>query len=342
MPKKNETFLERLIDKYGEEVVELGEDVKDITNIKVIRTGSTSLDVSLGVGGVPLGRITTVYGPESSAKTTLSLSIAKNAIEAGYNVLYVDVENALDFAYIKAVLGESFTHDRFILVQPEYAEDALTICENGINSGEFNLIILDSIGSLAPKKEKEDDFEKAHVAIVPRMLSAFLRRNAYSIRTKNIAFVFVNQVRAVIGSYVATESMPGGNALRHFSSVILALHKSEQIKFGDEIVGSYSRFTVKKNKLAPPFRSSRFPLIYGVGIDRARDTVEFAEMLSVLEKRGTFYYFEGDNIGQGLAKTSDYLSNNKEVLDKIAEKCYTINSAVAHAISVEESELQDE
>lgn len=322
--EKKQDFVSQLMDEFGEDIIEL-EETASLDSIEVIKTGSTSLDVSLGVGGVPCGRITTIYGPESSAKTTLSLSIAKNAIALGKKVLYVDQENALDHKYIRAIIGE-FDSSMFVLAQPETAEQTLKICEQGIQSKEFGLIVLDSIGALAPEKEKEDEFDKASVGVVPRLVSKFLRRNAFDIRNNNIAFLIINQVRAVIGAYVPTNEMPGGNALRHFSSVIIYMNRSELIKYGDEVIGAMSKYTVKKNKVGVPFRTFYFPLVFGHGINTSRDTLEFAEMLGVVMKRGSYYYFGGESMGQGLVKAEEFLNSNKEVLDKIAETCYNIGN----------------
>lgn len=318
--KKN--FVDLLKENYGDEVVELSESTLDINKLEFFSTGSASLDIALGRGGIPAGRISVFYGPESSGKTTLSLTTARNVLKKGYKVLYVDVENSLDFNYIQALIGDNFDPDHFILVQPEYAEDALTICEKGIQSNEFKLIVLDSVGALAPKKEKEDDFEKAHVAIVPRMLAAFLRRNMYAIRTQNIALLFINQVRSLIGSYIPQDDMPGGNVLKHLASIVVYMHKSTPIKSGEDVIGSYTKFVVKKNKLAPPFKSFKFPLIYGKGVDYTRDIVELAEIAGILLKKGSYYVYDGVTIAQGMQNTITYLENNPETLDKIIKSCY--------------------
>jgi len=322
-------FIESLEEEFGADVIVQEED----EIVGVIPTGSIALDVSLGIGGIPIGRVTTIYGPESSAKTSLCLSISKTAMNMGMNVLYVDQENSLDHNYARALIG-NFDVSKFVLVQPETAEQTLEICEKGIQTGDFGLIILDSIGALAPIKEKEDEFTDANVALIPRLLSKFLRRNMFAIRKSNTAFIFVNQVRASIGSYIQSLEMPGGHALRHFSSVLIQLTKAQQIKVvkdkksdkddAEEIIGSYSKFTTKKNKLAPPFRSSTFPLIYGKGIDSTRNLIDFAELLGVVSKRGSYYAFEGETLGQGLNKTLEYLDNHKELLDKIQQKVYNV------------------
>jgi recombination protein RecA len=340
LAKKSTDFLTNLMDEFGADVVEMEESAETIKKLKVIKTGSTSMDVSLGVGGIPRGRITTVYGPESSAKTTLALSIAKGAIADGLKVLYVDPENALDHAYIRAIVGD-FDKDMFILAQPETAESTFKICEQGINSGEIGLIVLDSIGALAPEKEKEDEFEKASIGVIPRMLSKFLRRNAYSIKDKEIAFLIINQVRAVVGAYIPTLEMPGGNALRHFSSIIIYLHRSELIKFGEEVVGAQSKYTVKKNKVGKPFRTFTFPMFYGTGINKARDTLEFSVPLGIVLKKASYYYYKDILLGQGIVKAEDFLNEHPEVLDKIAEECYNISNRTKERSELSEQETVD-
>lgn len=322
MAKKEKSFVEMIEDKYGEDIIEQDIPEGDVVSIS---TGSLSLDISTGVGGIPLEKITEIFGPESSAKTTLCLEITKRAILKGYKVLYVDQENTLDHNYIRAIIGE-FNTSMLVLSQPETAEQALYICEAGIKSGDFNVVILDSIGALAPEKEKEDDFGKAHVAQVPRLLSAFLRRNAYTIRHNNVAFIFVNQVRANIGSYTGGFQTPGGYAVKHYASLRIQLYKAEAIEQGDVPVGSYSRYSIKKNKMAPPFRGGTFPLLYGIGIDSIRDTIEFAEMLGILEKRGSYYTYEGETVAQGMVKTIEFLKNNPETLDKIIERVYNVTT----------------
>jgi len=329
-PDRSE-FMELLIKEFGEELVddfiEKEESIEDIKALSVIKTGSISLDVSLGKGGIPRGRITTIYGPESSAKTTLCLSVAKNAIAQGIKVLYVDQENSCDYSYIAEIVG-TVDPKMFTLVQPETAEQTLMTCEAGINSGEYGLIVLDSVGALSPEKEKDDPFDKGSVGQTPRLMSKFLRRNAYAIRNGNIAFLIVNQVRSVIGAYVPTLEMPGGMALRHFSSVVIFMNRSELIKYGEEVVGATSRYTIKKSKIGKPFKSWSFPLLYGIGIATERDTIEFAKHLGIISPRGSFLYFEGEGLGQGLAKAEEYLKEHPEVLAKIEEACYTMNGNV--------------
>ncbi len=318
-------FLEELEDNYGPIVVD-----KD-RKLTVISTGSLSLDVSIGVGGIPRGRFTELYGPESSGKTTLALSIAKDALSKGNTVLYVDAENGLDFSYIEAIIGD-FDRDNFVLVVPESAEQAFEICEEAIASVDsegipiFNLIVLDSLAALSPEKEQKDKLTDANVALLPRVLTRFLRRNAYKVKNSDVAFLFLNQVRDKIGSYISGYETPGGHALKHFSTVRIALTKGQAITRGDqrEKVGINAKFLIKKNKLAAPFRGHYIPIMFGEGIDYYRDVVEFAKFLGVLKQHGAYYRFENENIGQGVVKAARTLENNKETLDKIVKLCYNV------------------
>jgi recombination protein RecA len=327
LPHSSSSFISAIIEKYGEDIIEKNEDIP-LRELKVIPTGSISLDISTGIGGIPRGRFTEIFGVESSAKTSLCLSIAKQAINMGYKVLYVEPENTLDHKYIAEIAGTLNT-DFFVLAQPETAEQALFICEAGIKSKEFQLIILDSVAALAPEVEKTDDPDKAHVALIPRKISAFLRRNAYDVRSSDIAFIFVNQVRDKIGTYMGGVDTPGGHALKHFLALRIQLARIEDIekvidKDHKEKIGINSKFTIKKNKLARPFRTFFFPFMFGKGIDYVTDLVNFSEMLGILQRRGSYYAFNGEMIGQGLAKTVARITDDKLLLDNIVKMCYNL------------------
>jgi recombination protein RecA len=310
-------FIETLIDQLGEEMI-----VRENVKVEVITTGSLSLDSSIGIGGIPRGRITEIYGAEGSGKTSLALSIARSAIKQKLKVLYVDAENMINYETVFDLLGEEISKDDLVILQPETAEEKLSACEIGIKSGEFGCIILDSVGALSPEAEKKKELTDLTVGIVPKLLTLWLRRNAVLIGRANVAFLIINQVRDQIGSYVHAFATPGGHALKHFASVRISLSKGEEIKQGSESVGINVKFTVKKNKLAPPFRSFIIPLYFGKGIDTIRDTIMFSEMLGVLKKKGSYYVFEGETIGQGVSKTAEMLSNNPDLLDKIRNICY--------------------
>jgi recombination protein RecA len=340
-------FINSIIEKYGEDIIEKNEDIS-LREVKAIPTGSISLDVSIGVGGIPRGRFTEIFGVESSSKTSLCLSISKQAISMGFKTLYVEPENTLDHKYIQAIAGTLNT-DFFVLAQPETAEQALFICEAGIKSKEFQLIILDSVAALAPEVEKEDDIDKAHVAIIPRKISAFLRRNAYDVRNQDIAFIFVNQVRDKIGSYMGGVDTPGGHALKHFVALRIQLNRQEDIekvidKDHKEKIGINAKFTIKKNKIAKPFRTFFFPFIFGKGIDEVADLVNFSEMLGILQRRGSYYSFEDKPIAQGLAKTVAFIENDKLLLDKLKKACYNYSNTqeTEDKLPIDMSEIGEE
>jgi len=325
IPTSTNEFISLIEDRYGENIIEKNEDIP-LREIKVIPTGSISLDISTGIGGIPRGKFTEIYGPESSAKTSLCLSIAKQAIGKGLKVLYVEPENTLDYKYIESIVG-TLDPEKFVLAQPETAEQSLFICEAGVKSKEFQLIILDSVGALAPKKVIEADLEDSHVALLSRLLSAFLTRNAFSVRRDDIAFIFVNQIRDRIGVQFGGVESPGGHTLKHLLALRILLHRKDTIEMNlgggkTEDIGINSRFVIKKNKLARPFRTFFFPLIFNKGIDYTLDLINFSEMLQILDKRGSYYVFEGQTLGQGVNKTAEVLENDKKLVDKLTDMCY--------------------
>lgn len=328
MAKKKETgFLSFLEDKYKEYIIT--EDTND--SIQAIHTGSISLDFATGIGGIPIGRFTEIYGAESCGKTTLCLNISKQVVNSGKKVLYLDMEHGIDYSYVNAVVGE-LDKENFILVAPDLSDECFDIAEVGIRSGEFTLIVIDSLGNLVSKLERENPFEKDTMGRISRDLSKFLRRNSHAIRTSNTAFVFINQVRDKIGAYVPSVESPGGHALRHICSLRILLSntgsKNSQITMGETAVGILVNLSIRKNKLAKPFMSAQFPIIWGEGIDSERDLVDFSENLGIIKRAGAYYRYMLDgvetNIGQGLPNTIAYLKEHKDVLDKIKEECYNV------------------
>lgn len=318
-------FWKEIEAEFGEDVLTASADI-----LNIIPTSSTALNISTGVGGVPCGRFTHIYGPDSSGKTTLGLDISKNVIKRGQKVLYIDVEQTLEGSLVRAILGDHRTDDNFVIVMPETAEDAFVIAERAIDSGEFRAIIFDSVGALAPTKEVEDEFGDSHYALVARLLTTFFKRNAFKVRTNNIAFIFLNQVRASIGSFIKTFEMPGGYALKHYSSLMILLFKSKKIeqkvegKKEKEEIGHHVKFSVTKNKVGVPGRSSTYPLIWGEGIHYIRDAIDFAGSLGVITGRGPYKVFEDETIGLGIDKTAEALQENQELLDKIVKMCYDV------------------
>jgi recombination protein RecA len=243
----------------------------------------------------------------------------------GEKALYIDAENMLDYSMLKTMIGEAYGQESLIITTPETAEDAFRMAELGLESGDFALVIIDSIGALAPKKEKEDDFADANVALVPRMVSKFLRRNATgAVARNNVALVLLNQVRDKIGAYMASFETPGGHALKHFSSLRISMSRGQEIKVGKETVGILTKFTIKKNKMSAPFRGYFTPILFGKGIDTYADAVDFCSMLGVIKKSGSFYKFEGETLGQGKIASADYVKSVPGMLDKLREKVYNV------------------
>lgn len=316
--KADISFLKFIENKYSNFLVK----DENYGTLDVIPTGALSLDICIGVGGIPRGKYTTIWGSESTGKTTLALSIATQARNLGLKTLYIDIENSLDYNYVEALVG-GIDPQYLVIIQPEIAEQAFEIAEVGVNSGEFGLIVFDSIGGLVPRKLKEGEFDDAHVALVARGLGQFIARNAAKIRENNIAFLFINQVRAKIGGYGQGYEMPGGYSLKHNSSLIIMLTKGDVITQGSKDIGILSKFVIKKNKVAKPFKTHYIPIIFGKGVDYIRGVILFAESIGVIDHRGSYYTFHGETLAQGTAQLAQYLESNPEVLDNIVKECYT-------------------
>lgn len=338
MPKKQQTFLDAILEKFGEDVLD-----NHTKTVSAISTGCVSLDTSIGVGGIPKGMFTQLYGPEGSGKTTVALNTAKQEANAGRKVLYIDVENLLNGEILKSVLGEDTKVENIHITTPDSAEMAFQIAEMGIESNEFSLVVIDSIGSMISKHEKEKEFEKDSVGQLPKLVGRFLKRNAYVIRTNDIAVLLVNQVRDNVGvfSKVKSYKAPGGHMLAHQSAVIIRLSRGQHLLKGEEKIGILVKFVIEKNKLSKPFRSFTIPLKFGQGIDYFDDLLEFAKLLGVVNMRGSYYYFEDMKLGQGKVGARETLINDKETLDKVVKVLYNL---VNHEYSVVEvlNDIEDE
>jgi len=317
----DDKFLDDVLDVFGEGVL-----ITDSSEINAISTGSISLDASIGIGGIPKGRITEIFGSESTGKTTMALGMAKSALAYGGRALYIDAENMLDYKLVEMIVGDELDSGELVMLNPESAEDAFTMCEMGVNSGNFDIVILDSIGALAPQKEKDDDFDKASVGQAAKLISKFLRRISFKVKETDTALVLLNQVRDKIGSFMGGFDTPGGHALKHFSALRIALTKGKHITVGTGkdavVVGVEVNFTVRKNKLAPPFRGFHFPIIFGKGIDTAMDYLEFCSMLGIIKKSGSYFKLDDESLGQGRLVAADSLRDNKVLLDKLAVMVY--------------------
>jgi recombination protein RecA len=316
---KQKSFLQDVIDTYGIKVL-----IKTYPDgYPTISTGSLAIDISTGIGGIPLGRYSEIYGPEAGGKTSLGLSICRQAILSGKKCLYIDVENSMDYGYAENILDELLTDENIIFLQPNSAEDSFTLAEKGIDSG-FDCIIFDSVAAISPDEEVEKDYGKQSIGLAPRLTNQFLKKTRNKILDRGVAFVFTNQVRANIGSYMGGYITPAGYALKHYTSLRIYLSKSTSIEADGVDIGNVVNFTIKKNKMAVPFRTAETNIIYGKGIDYYRDVLKFGSLLGVIKAKGPYLAFEETVLGQGLAKSIETIKENQQMLDNIVEKCYNV------------------
>ena len=297
-------------------IMRLGEDKK--IDVPAISTGSMSLDLALGVGGVPRGRVVEIYGPESSGKTTLALHIAAEAQAKGGMVAFVDAEHALDVVYARK-LGVDV--DNLLVSQPDTGEQALDITEILVRSGAIDVLIVDSVAALVPRAEIEGEMGDHHVGLQARLMSQALRKLTGTISKSRTCLVFINQIRMKIGVMFGNpETTTGGNALKFYASLRLDIRRIGALKDGDEVVGNRTRVKVVKNKVAPPFKNAEFDIVYGEGISKEGDILDLGVSLDIVEKSGAWYSFEGDRIGQGRQNVKRFLAENTDIRDKIADR----------------------
>lgn len=297
-------------------IMKLGED-KSI-DIPAISTGSLTLDLALGVGGVPRGRVIEIYGPESSGKTTLALHIAAEAQAKGGMVAFVDAEHALDVVYARK-LGVDV--DNLLVSQPDTGEQALDIAEILVRSGAIDVLIVDSVAALVPRAEIEGEMGDHHVGLQARLMSQALRKLTGTISKSRTCLVFINQIRMKIGVMFGNpETTSGGNALKFYASQRLDIRRIGAIKEGDQVVGNRTRVKVVKNKVAPPFKNAEFDIIYGEGISKEGDILDLGVSLDIVEKSGAWYSFAGDRIGQGRQNVKRFLKENTDIRDNIANQ----------------------
>jgi len=309
--KALETTLATLKKRFGDgAIMKLGEAPQ--LKIETIPTGSLSLDLAIGVGGIPRGRITEIYGPESSGKTTLCQHIIAEAQKLGGVAAFVDTEHALDPSYA-ARCGVNM--DELYISQPDTGEQALEIVEALVRSNAIDMIVVDSVAALVPRAEIEGEMGDTHVGLHARLMSQALRKLAGAVAKSHTALIFTNQIRMKIGvMYGNPETTTGGKALKFYASVILDIRKSEDIKDGNTVMGSRTRVRVKKNKVAPPFRQAEFDIMYAEGISRAGDTLDVGVEMGVVEKRGAYFSYEGTPLGQGRENAKKYLKEHPETL----------------------------
>ncbi|MDO8698536.1 MAG: recombinase RecA [Pseudomonadales bacterium RIFCSPLOWO2_12_59_9] len=279
--------------------------------IPAISTGSLGLDIALGIGGLPRGRIVEIYGPESSGKTTLTLSVIAEAQKLGCTCAFVDAEHALDPEYA-GKLGVNV--DDLLVSQPDTGEQALEITDMLVRSNAVDVIVIDSVAALVPKAEIEGEMGDIHVGLQARLMSQALRKITGNIKNANCLVIFINQIRMKIGvMFGSPETTTGGNALKFYASVRLDIRRTGAVKEGDEVVGSETRVKVVKNKVAPPFRQAEFQILYGKGIYRNGEIIDLGVQLGLLEKSGAWYSYQGSKIGQGKANSAKYLEDNPEI-----------------------------
>ncbi len=286
--------------------------------IPAISTGSLGLDIALGIGGLPKGRIVEIYGPESSGKTTLTLSVIAEAQRMGATCAFVDAEHALDPDYA-GKLGVNV--DDLLVSQPDTGEQALEITDMLVRSNAVDVIIVDSVAALVPKAEIEGEMGDMHVGLQARLMSQALRKITGNIKNANCLVIFINQIRMKIGvMFGSPETTTGGNALKFYASVRLDIRRTGAVKEGDEVVGSETRVKVVKNKVAPPFRQAEFQILYGKGIYRNGEIIDLGVQLGLLEKSGAWYSYLGSKIGQGKANSAKYLEDNPEIAKTIEKQ----------------------
>ena len=309
-----DTALKQIESQCGKgTIMKLG--TRETIEVPSIPTGSFGLDNALGIGGLPKGRVVEIYGPESSGKTTLTLQIIAECQKAGGSAAFIDAEHALDPEYAKA-LGVDI--DELLLSQPDTGEQALEVTDMLVKSGSLDVIVVDSVAALVPRAELEGDMGDSHVGLQARLMSQALRKITGSIQKSNTLVIFINQIRMKIGvMFGSPETTTGGNALKFYSSVRLDIRRIGAIKDGDEVIGNETRVKVVKNKMAPPFKVVEFQILYGKGINKNAEIIEFAVKKGIIEKAGAWYSYKGDKIGQGIAKTSEFLKENPKVLEEI-------------------------
>lgn len=315
--KALQTALTQIEKQFGKgAVMRLGENKH--MNVDHISTGSLTLDIALGIGGLPRGRIVEIYGPESSGKTTLSLHCIAEGQKNNGNVAFIDVEHALDPTYA-AALGVDV--DSLLVSQPDTGEDALEIAEALIRSGAIDVIVIDSVAALVPKAEIEGEMGDSHVGLHARLMSQALRKLAGAINKSNCVAIFINQLREKVGVvYGNPEVTTGGRALKFYSSVRIDIRKQEVLKQNGEMIGAHTKAKVVKNKLAPPFREAEFDIMYGKGISRTGELLDLAVKADVVQKAGAWFSYDGKRLGQGRDNVKELLENDKELSKEIEDK----------------------
>lgn len=313
--KALEAALLQIQKQFGKgSIMKLGSNSASL-NIDVIPTGSMSIDLATGIGGIPRGRIIEIYGPESSGKTTLTLHIIAEAQNKGGKAAFIDAEHALDPEYARK-LGVDV--DELLVSQPDTGEQALEICEMLVRSGALDVIVIDSVAALVPKAEIQGEMGDSHIGLQARLMSQALRKLAGVVNKSNTSAIFINQLREKVGvMFGSPEVTTGGRALKFYASMRLDVRKVESIKSGESILGNRTRVKIVKNKMAPPFKQAEFDIMYGEGISKEGDILDCAVDAKIVEKAGSWYSFNGERIGQGRENVKTFLAQNKEILSQI-------------------------
>ena len=315
--KALETAISQIEKQFGKgAVMRLGQNAT--MNVEAIPTGSLSLDMALGIGGLPRGRIVEIYGPESSGKTTVALHVVAEAQKRGGSAVFIDVEHALDPVYAKN-LGVDI--DQLLVSQPDTGEQALEICEALVRSGAVDVVVVDSVAAMVTKAEIEGEMGDTHVGLQARLMSQALRKLTGAIGKSNAIVIFINQLREKIGvMYGNPETTPGGRALKFYSSVRLDVRRTEQLKAGGEVIGNRVRVKVVKNKVAPPFKEAEFDIMYGQGVSRLGEILDLGSKLDIVQKSGALFNYGDVRLGQGRDNAKEYLRQNPELAEEIAAK----------------------
>jgi recombination protein RecA len=314
-------------------------------NVEAISTGALNLDIALGIGGIPKGRIIEIFGPESSGKTTLALHAVAEAQKKGGEAAFIDAEHALDPGYAKKI---GVDIDNLIVSQPDTGEQALEIAEALIRSGAIDIIVVDSVAALVPKAEIDGDMGDSHIGLQARLMSQALRKLAGAINKTNAIIIFINQLREKVGVMFGNpETTPGGRALKFYASVRMDIRRVENIKQDGAVVGSRTRVKVVKNKVAPPFREAEFDIVYGKGISKEGSILDLAVELNIIEKSGSWFSYNGERIGQGRENIKNYLSANPKLMEELEKKIRdnfskAFENALVDGETDEEEEIEPE
>ncbi len=330
------TALSQIERNFGAgSIMKLGENTH--MEVQAIHTGSLSLDLALGIGGVPRGRIVEIFGPESSGKTTVALHILAEVQKSGGTAAFIDAEHALDPVYAKA-LGVEIND--LLVSQPDCGEDALEICEALARSGAVDAIVVDSVAALVPRQEIEGDMGQSMVGVQARMMSQAMRKLSGVISKSNCVVVFINQIREKVGvMYGNPETTPGGRALKFFASVRIDVRKTDQLKDGNDVYGNHVKCKIVKNKVAPPFRVAEFDILYGKGISRSGEVIDYAIELEIVKKSGSWFSYNGERIGQGKENVRKLIEGNPALMQEIEERVRAMSDHAKLSIGGDEDEF---